>query len=373
MRIKSSFFIFIIAVVVIFTPKFASAEVVLVQDREEYYKAKVVRVLASQQEEIPGTNTIHTYQKIEAIVLNKDKAGQSIVLDNDYLEMDTGDVFFLKHVTMKDGGENYTVSDIDRTNVIWVVLSIFIFLVIALGGRQGVLSLLSLVLSYGAMHFILFPGIIAGVSPILLAAVLSFVVLSAVMYMTHGFTKKTHSAFIGAMTAVVFTAIISHFVVIAAKLSGFTDDEAIYLNFNTGGELNFQGVLLAAIIIGAIGIIDDVAITQASVVSELRSVAQRLSKKEIYLRAMSVGKDHTGAVVNSLILAYTGAALPLVLLMYTSDIPVIELINKETIATEILRTLVGSIGLILTVPITTLIATLLIKEGDRVGKHIHRH
>jgi uncharacterized membrane protein len=162
--------------------------------------------------------------------------------------------------------------------------------------------------------------------------------------------------------------------VIYAKLSGFSSDESIYLNFNTQGAIDFQGLLLGAIIIGVIGIIDDIAITQASVVAQLRSLKEKMNSREVFLRAMKVGRDHMGAVVNSLVLAYTGAALPLLLLVYSSDIPAVELLNQETIATEIVRTLVGSIGLVLAVPITTIISVILIKKGDDIyGHHGHKH
>jgi uncharacterized membrane protein len=273
-----------------------------------------------------------------------------------------------------DGKEIYGVKDSYRLDVIWALLGSFILLVLFLGGKQGFLSLLSLVGSFGAMFYVLFPGILAGYNPVLLSGVLAVLILFLIMYMTHGFNRMTTSAFLGCFLTIAITIGLSYVVVLYAKLSGFSDEESIYLNFNTNGSINFQGLLLGAIIIGVIGIIDDIAITQASVVAELRNLNEKLSSQDIFRKAMKIGRDHTGAVVNSLVLAYTGASLPLLLLLYTSETPVLELINMDYISTEIVRTLVGSIGLVLAVPITTFVAVKLIKDKSSVkGLHTHSH
>jgi uncharacterized membrane protein len=132
-------------------------------------------------------------------------------------------------------------------------------------------------------------------------------------------------------------------------------------------------LLIGGIIIGVIGVIDDIAITQASVVHELHAANPAYSRRTLYIKALKVGKDHMGAVINTLILAYTGASLPLVLLLYTSTAPVIELINREAIATEIIRAIVGSIGLLAAVPLTTLIAVWLMYGHTEKHTHAHTH
>ncbi len=140
-------------------------------------------------------------------------------------------------------------------------------------------------------------------------------------------------------------------------------------------NIYFAGLLLGGILIGVLGVLDDIAITQAAVVSELYGSAKHLSKKEIYMSALRVGKEHVGALVNTLALAYTGASLPLLLLFSTADASTSSIINQEIFATEIIRTIVGSIGLILTVPITTLLAVYFLKDykGKVVGGHSHMH
>lgn len=351
----------------------SATESEITKDTELIYKARVQQAGESRRQNIPGTDTLHTYQNITFVVLNKDKAGQTVSIGNDYSMLSVGDVFFVKYLKTYEGEEVWTVSDPYRLPILLYSFLLFVFLVIILGGKQGIFSLLSLLGSFAGLFYILFPGILAGYNPILLSGALAIAVLFLVMYVTHGFNRMTTSAFIGCVITISITILLSYFVVIYAKLTGFTDEEAVYLNFNTRGSIDFQGLLLGAIIIGVIGIIDDIAITQASVVSELRKLGNNLTNKDIFSRAMKIGKDHTGAVVNSLVLAYTGASLPLLLLIYTSDVPLLELLNSEVIATEIARTIIGSIGLVLAVPITTFFAVTLIKKGNNSPTHIHPH
>jgi uncharacterized membrane protein len=170
---------------------------------------------------------------------------------------------------------------------------------------------------------------------------------------------------------VILTGVLAYIGVTFAHLTGFVSDEAVYLNLNTKGTLDFAGLLFGGIMIGALGVLDDIAVTQAAVVSELYNSASHLSKKEIYIKALRVGKEHVGALVNTLALAYTGASLPLLLLFSTSDSSISSIINREIFATEIIRTVAGSIGLILTVPITTMLAVWLLKGYK--GGHVHSH
>jgi uncharacterized membrane protein len=169
------------------------------------------------------------------------------------------------------------------------------------------------------------------------------------------------------------TGILAYLGVTLARLNGLASEEAFYLNLNTSGTLDFAGLLLGGIMIGVLGVLDDIAVTQAAVVSELYNSASHLSRKEIYKKALRVGKEHVGALVNTLALAYTGASLPLLLFFSMSDSSISSIINQEIFATEIIRTIVGSIGLILTVPITTFLAVYFLKgyKGEAVHSHSH--
>ncbi|MEN9852423.1 MAG: hypothetical protein RI996_366 [Candidatus Parcubacteria bacterium] len=349
-----------------------SEQAVLIQDITTRYKAKVVSIGEQYQNNIPGTDVLHTYQTISAIVLNKDKKGEIVEVENDYSLLAAGDVFYLDYTRTGDGQDMYYVGEIYRIEaLVWLALFFFV-LVLVLGGMQGLRSLLALAGSFLAIVYILFPGILAGYNPILISGTLAIGILFFIMYVTHGFNRMTTAAFLGCFVTILITIGLSYLAVFYTKLTGFSSDDAVYLNVNTEGSINFKGLLLGAIIIGVMGIIDDIAITQASVVAELRALTEKLTNKQIFVKAMNIGKAHMGAVVNSLVLAYTGTALPLLLLVYISDIPTLELINQEVIATEIVRTLVGSIGLVLAVPISTIIAVIVIKKGIAGGHH-HGH
>jgi uncharacterized membrane protein len=353
-----------------------SGQAVLLQDEYTRYKAEVVSVEGQRVAQIPGTNTPHTYQNITVKILNKDKAGQQVQIENDFRMMVPGDTFYLDYTVRTDGEALYIVGEVYRLDAILVLAALFLVLVVWLGGWQGIRSLLALVGSFLAIVYILFPGIIAGYNPVLISGLLAIGVLFFIMYVTHGFNRMTTAAFLGCLVTILITIVLSYLAVLYTKLSGFSSDDAVYLNFNTAGTINFQGLLLGGIIIGVMGIIDDIAITQASIVAELRALKEKLSTQEIFTRAMKIGRDHMGAVVNSLVLAYAGVALPLLLLVYTSNVPLVELLNQEILATELVRTLVGSIGLVLAVPISTILAVLVIKKGDHAhahGGHSHSH
>ena len=300
-----------------------------------------------------------------------------MTIENDFLVLEKGDKFFLRHsIDGLDGREMYAVRDIDRRGVILGFIILFAIVVIVFSGKQGLRSILSLAGSFFVILYILVPSLLKGYPPVLTSIAIAAVILFLAIFLTHGFNRESGVAFSGTVLAVILTGILAYVGVELASLSGFASDEAVYLNFNTRGMLDFTGLLLGGIMIGVLGVLDDIAITQAAIVSELYSSAPHLSKKEIYIKAIRVGKEHAGALVNTLALAYTGVSLPLLLLFSTSDSSMASIINQEIFATEIIRTTVGSIGLILTVPITTLLAVYALKnyKGKHHGhSHIHSH
>jgi len=183
-------------------------------------------------------------------------------------------------------------------------------------------------------------------------------IIPITFYLSHGFNKKTTVAVGGTVIALIITGILAGIFVEAAKLTGFASEEAGFLQVAKQGLVNIKGLLLAGIIIGVLGVLDDVTVSQSAIVFQLKQANAKIKAGELYKRAMDVGKDHISSMVNTLVLVYTGAALPLLLLFIDNPHPFSEVVNYEIIADEIVRTLVGSIGLVLAVPITTLIASL---------------
>lgn len=187
---------------------------------------------------------------------------------------------------------------------------------------------------------------------------------------------RTCIAFVGTFSAVFVTGGMAILWVRTAHLTGFGSDASVYLNFSTGGSLDFSALLLGSIIIGMLGVLDDVAITQASVVQELKTANSKLGLGELYRRAIRVGRDHVSSLVNTLAFAYVGASLPLILLLARTDTTFGLMINQETVAAEIVRIIVGSIGLILAVPLSTLAAAWWYASHDApkdISSHGHHH
>lgn len=333
----------------------------LYDDFRGVWKARVIEVTNEREEQLPFTDATNVIQTLQAEILDGELAGQTVEFDNDFIILEEGDKFYLHHSVDINGGNIFAVQEIDRGSPLLLLTILFVAVIVAFAGKQGLRSLLSLALSLMAIIFVLIPLLKSGYPPIISSILVSIIVLAAAIFITHGPNRSTLAAFLGTVSAVVITGLLAYATICITQLTGFASDEAVYLNLGTGGQLDFVGLLLAAIIIGSLGVLDDIAITQTASVREISAANPNLSKKELYNKALSVGKDHVGALVNTLFLAYTGATLPLLLLFSQSESSFISIANREVFATEIVRTLVGSIGLVLTVPITTLLAVHLIK------------
>lgn len=372
-RVKSKpLFLLLISIVLILVP-FLGHSQELHNDYQGTHRGKVIDIKSEEVREIPGTDAEHLYQEIEIEILDGPQVGEIITIENDYLELDKGDKFYFNHNIYIDGSEFYAVVNIDRRASLIFFGILFAVAVIALGGWQGVRSLVALVGSFLAIFYVLLPGILHGWNPLLISLLVASVILASAIFFTHGFNRESLVAYSGTMIAVLLTGVLAIIAVSMSDLSGFVSDESVYLNINTDGALNFTGLLLGAIIIGVLGVLDDVAITQAAVVSELFDSNKSISRREVYSRALRVGREHVGALVNTLVLAYAGVSLPLLLYFYMSPISVWSLVNSEVFATEIIRTVVGSIGLIMTVPIVTGLAVFYLKGYKSKHSHGHGH
>jgi len=355
-------------------PFFVSAQEIH-NDYQGTFHGKVVEIVDEEIREIPGTGTEHLFQTIRAKVLDGPKEGEIITIENDYLELDKGDKFYFNYNIYIDGRESYGITNIDRKGSLLLLTFIFIGIIIAFGRWQGVRSLVALAGSFLAIIFILLPGILNGWNPLLASFLVAGGILFLAIFFTHGFNRESTVAYAGTMIAVVLAGLFAVFAVHITDLSGFASDETVYLNFNTGGTLNFTALLLGAFIIGFLGVLDDIAVTQAAVVSELFNSNPNMKRKEVYKRAMRVGREHVGALVNTLVLAYTGASLPLLLYFKIGPASFTTTINLEIFATEIVRIIVGSTGLILTVPIVTFLAVKYLKgyKSKHLDGHVHTH
>jgi uncharacterized membrane protein len=331
------------------------------EDSQETVKAIVLEIKKETTETIPGTDALHTVQIMQVEALEGTLAGQPVEVENDFIPLKKGDFFYLKHITPWDGGQNlYSVAEPYRTSALMWLGILFILLTILFGGKQGLRGLLSLFGSLLLIGFVLLPAIVHGYSPVIVSIGVASLIIVLGSYITHGFNKTTSSAVIGMIVTISFIGIFAHYSITTTHLTGFESDESTYLHFNSRGTLDLAGLLLGGILIGLLGVMYDAAIGQAISVEELHRVAPHMSRSAIYRRAIRIGREHIGALVNTLAIAYVGASLPLLLLFYLSPESALSIINREVFSTEIVRSLIGSIGLILAVPITTYVSVIMI-------------
>jgi len=248
----------------------------------------------------------------------------------------------------------YQFADFQRRHLLtWVALA-FAVAVVALGRWRGMAALGGLVASLGIILLFVLPAILDGRSPVWVAAVGASAIAYVALYMAHGFGEKTTVALLGTIGALILTAVLSSLVVAVAELSGFASEESGLLTLFEG--IDVRGLVLAGIVLGAAGALDDVTVTQASAIWELSAADPGLEVRDLLQRGLRIGRDHIASTVNTLLLAYAGASLPLLILFVLSSQSLGSIANSEVVAIEIIRTLVGSIGLVAAVPLTTWLA-----------------
>ncbi len=340
-------------------------------DKVEIVKARVLSVEKEEVKIVGSTGIEGNFQTLRVRILEGSRANESVIVENDHIGLKVGEKFYLRHSTdALDGIEYYSVSEPYRLPQLGILSLIFVIAVFAFGGIQGIRGLLSLIGSLLLIVYVLLPGVLNGYSPILIATGVSSLIIVVGSYITHGFNRTTSSAVMGMIVTVICTGIMAVIAVKWTRLSGFGSEEVLYLNLNSGGSIDVIGLLLGGIMIGLLGVLYDVAIGQAISVEELLRIAPHVSKKKIYERAIRIGREHIGALVNTLAIAYVGASLPLLLLFYMSPIATIwTTANQEVFATEIVRTMIGSIGLVLAVPITTIISVWFLTKNTAKGGH----
>ncbi|MDB4992272.1 MAG: hypothetical protein JWL75_517 [Parcubacteria group bacterium] len=343
-----------------------------IQETDTLARARVITAVSEGAALVPGTNVTSTKQTLTVEILDGTEKSKIVTFENDYTQLTVGEIFYIRHITsVNDGTDRWSVADPYRLPVLFGLALIFVVLLFVFGGIQGIRGLLSLLGSIVIIFYLLIPNIYAGHSPILIALGISALIIILGSYLTHGISRTTTSAMVGMIVTVIITGLGTYGVIHIAHLSGFTSETNVYLNFDTNGRINMLGLLFGGIMIGLLGVLYDIAIGQAVAVEEL-FLAGHYTRAQVYARAMRIGREHIGALVNTLAIAYVGTSLPLMLLFKESTAGVGFIINSEIFATEIIRILMGSIGLVLAVPITTLIASYALQKVHR-SSGIHSH
>ncbi|MEU3657304.1 YibE/F family protein [Streptomyces sp. NPDC032161] len=259
----------------------------------------------------------------------------------------------------------YSVTDVNRKFPMALLAGIFALVVVAVGRMRGVMALVALAVSFAVLTLFILPAILQGSNPLIVAVVGSSAIMLIALYMCHGLTARTSVAVVGTLISLLLIGLLGSLFIGWASLTGNTDDSTGLIH-GLYPRIDMSGLLLAGVIIGSLGVLDDVTVTQTSAVWELHQANPTMGVRGLYRAGIRIGRDHIASVVNTLVLAYAGAALPLLLLFSIARSSVGTVANSELVAEEIVRTLVGSIGLVASVPVTTVLAALVV-SADRTG------
>ncbi len=328
-------------------------------------RAKVINLIEEGQTDLGGT--LQNYQVFDVELVEGDFKGSVLTVDYGLRQIlgseekiKAGDYILVTVGQRPDSGElKAFFTDFVRSRPILYLFLLFVFFSILISGWKGIRSLLGIAFSLLIIVLYILPQILSGKDPVWVSISGAFVFLAVSQLLVYGWNLKTHSAVIGILISLVLTGLLSSFFVDFTRLTGYGDENALFLSQMSTQTINIKGLLLAGMLIGALGVLDDLVISQASAVFELYSANSSLGFNFLFKRAMNIGKDHAAATVNTLVLAYAGASLPMLLLFSISNQDPAMLINISFIAEEIVRTLVGSIGLFISIPITTALAALL--------------
>ena len=333
-------------------------------------RARVLEVLEE------GTTDLgagpQTYQVFQIEVLDGAYAGSRFTMDYGRRQVvSEGDGVragqeVLVSVALSPTGrvEAYFADFVRITPILGLAL-VFVVLILVVSRGKGLRALIGMLLSLAVIGGFILPAILSGADPVLVSVSGCFVLMAATFYLIHGWTIKAHTAALATLAALMLTAALAGLSVGVARLSGLGSEEALFLTQFADAGLNVRGLLLASILIGALGVLDDLTINQISAVFELRQANPDLAMRSLYRRAMVIGQDHIAATVNTLVLAYVGASLPLLLLFTLFEEPFFSALNRAVIAEEVVRTLVGEIGLIAAVPIATALAAAVQRHRGR--------
>ena len=335
--------------------------------------ARVTKIVDEGQIELNGKN--QPYQVMRVEILEGDYKGIPFDVDygkrtlrsDDFRFVPGNEIYVMVDKTPNNVLQAYYV-DYVRSKPLTILLSAFVLSILIMGRWKGLRSLIALALSMFMIVGYVIPHILSGEDPVAVSLIGSVILLGVTLYLTYGWNLKTHASVLSMMLSLLLTGMLSLLFVSLTRLTGYGDENALFLMQTSSIQIDPRGLLLGGMIIGALGVLDDLVTSQSAAVAEIHDANPSLGFRRTFEKAMRVGQDHVAATVNTLVLAYTGASLPLLLMFTLGNGSYTFLFNSEFLAEEIVRTLVGSLGLIAAVPISTLVAALLIVHKDRLGE-----
>ncbi|MDP2691138.1 MAG: YibE/F family protein [bacterium] len=360
MRRLISLALFSFLLVISHSQAFAQEEITTPTYRDDYYRGQVTKILDEHDTEVMGDHQIT--QKLLVEITEGPEKGKEVEIDQpvtssqpDDLKFRIGDTVVVLRNQEFDQPLYYIMDQYRLPSLIWL-FGVFFILTIIFAGWTGLTALIGLAFNLLVIVSYIIPQIIAGENPLVVSFIGGVGIALVSLYFAHGFNKRTSIALVGTLSTLVIALPLSMLFVGVSRLTGVGTEEAFFLQLGTLGNINLKGLLLGGIMIGVLGVLDDVTTAQSAAVEELKKANPRLGFGELYRRGLSIGKEHITSLINTLALAYVGASFPVLLIFHVSQQPVWAILNSEFIAEEIVRTLVGSVALILAVPITTALA-----------------
>lgn len=365
-KIAGSFLLFLLGFFIFVS----SVDAQEMSPRETLVKAEVVEVLEEGEREVGGYRS--PYQRVRVRVLDGDGKGSEVLVDHGSAitsitseqKVKPGD----KVVVAKyqgDEGTQYQIVDRYRLDKVLAIVFGFFFLVVGLTRWRGVGSIVGLIVSLVVITKLIVPQILAGHDPVLVVVGGSLIISVVTIYLAHGFSKKTTIALAATLLSLIATGVLSSLLVELLNLTGMGNEDAYSLSFGPTAMLNLKGLLLGGFVIGALGVLDDITTGLATTIEELIRANPKRSARELVAAGMRVGSEHIASLVNTLVLAYAGAGLPIFLffVLNPNSHPMWAMLNSEFVVEELIRTLAGSIGLVLAVPITAFMSVAALRKS----------
>jgi uncharacterized membrane protein len=324
---------------------------------------EVAEVACAGTQEADGIRCAQVRFRVTSGSTEGDEASFELPVTETSVHLEADDRVTLGYQTGADPGFEYYFNDFQRRTPLLLLAGLFVVAVLALGRFQGLRALLGLVVTGVVVITFLFPSILDGHDPTAAALVAAAVIALVALYLTHGVTEMITVALLGTFAALGLTAILAAVFANLAQFTGFASEDAFYLTI-ASADVDVKGLVLAGIIIGSLGVLDDVTVTQVSAVWQLHEANPAYGARRLYASAVVIGRDHIASTVNTLVLAYAGASLPLLLVFTQAGRGLGDVVAGELVAVEVVRTLVGSIGLVAAVPITTALAAYVVTRGS---------
>ncbi len=364
---------FLFLIIFLAIPKMAFAQTTpqFQPPKEEFFKAKVIEIVSQGQKTIGGNANYH--QTLRVKIEDGSEKGKYTVIENggqfqitkDQLVSKDQEIVISK-ITTPNGKVSYSIYDFYRINSIILLLIFFFFLIVFIAGKKGLGSVFGMVISLGIITSFIVPNILKGSDPLSTTLLGSVVILIATGFLAHGVSKKTSIALFSTLISLLFTVGLAQIAIQMTNLAGLGSEDAVALQFGPTALISLKGLFLSGVIIGTLGALNDITTTQSATIYELKLANPKLKFVKLLEKGLNVGKEHAASLVNTLILAYAGSsfAIFIFLALNPGHLPYWVILNNETIADEIVKTIAGSCGLLLSVPIVTFLSAYFFSKAN---------